>query len=119
MKKYNIVKKNREFNEIINTKKYYKNELYVIYLKHTLNSNYRFGISVGKKIGNAVCRNKLRRQLRYIIDNNKKYYQKNTDYIIMIRKTCIISDFSTLEKRFIDLFKIINMNQQKGEINEK
>ena len=42
-------------------------------------SNYkypRFGVAVGKKVGNAVIRNRLKRQTRMIITTNKKIFIK-------------------------------------------
>ena len=107
MKKINIVKKKYEFENIIKTGKSFKNKYYVVFYKDNNLDKYRFGISVGKKIGNAVCRNKYKRKIRNIIDANKKYYQKNKDYIIIIRKPCIGVDFNTLEKEFLKLIEYL------------
>ena len=63
MKKERIIRKGLEFTDIINNGKYVSNAFYSIYYinkKETLN---RFGISVPKKIGHAVVRNKIKRQL--------------------------------------------------------
>ena len=60
MKKYEIVKEHKEFEDILTNGSYRKNLYYVIYNK---DSNYnfpRFGIAVGKKLGNAVIRNKIK-----------------------------------------------------------
>ena len=76
---------------------------------------YRFGISVGKKIGNAVCRNKFKRQIRNIVDKNKKYYQNNMDYIIILRKASLEVEFDTLKRSFENLIAKIN----QGDKNEK
>ncbi len=105
MKKQNIVKTNREFQNILATGKYIKNKDFVIYYKNNNLSKIRFGISVGKKIGNAVTRNYYKRQLRNIIDNNKNIYSKSTDYIIIVRKSCLETNYQDLEKSFINLMK--------------
>lgn len=115
MKKYNKVKKSYEFNDILNFGKITKNRFFVIYYKNNNLDKYRFVISVGKKIGNAVCRNKYKRRIRNIVDKNKKYYQKNIDYIIILRKASLEVEFDTLEESFKNL--IIRINQ--GEKNEK
>lgn len=115
MKKINIVKENKIFNEIINTSKCYKNRNYVIYYKiNKNNKNYRFGISVGKKIGKAVIRNKLKRQIRNIIDNHKKFYDFNKDYIIIVRKNCLNLNFLEMNESFLEL-----INKIREEKNEK
>mgnify|MGYP003563466566 FL=1 len=72
MRKLYIVKKQYDFDRIIKTGKMRKNKSYVIYYEKNDLPYDRFGISVGKKIGNAVNRNKHKRKLRAIIDNYKK-----------------------------------------------
>ena len=116
MKKCNIVKKKYEFDSIIKQGQIIKNSYYVIYYMNNNLDLYRFGISVSKKLGNAVFRNRYKRKIRNIIDNNKKYYQNNMDYIIIMRNGCIDADFTTMEKMFISL---ISKQHNKGESNEK
>ncbi|NLA33775.1 MAG: ribonuclease P protein component [Tenericutes bacterium] len=105
MKKINIVKENRDFENIINSSNYKKNQFLILYFKRNNLNYYRFGISVGKKIGNAVIRNKLKRRIRNIIDKNRKEYSNNKDYIIMVRKSCLDLPFEKLEQAFLELIK--------------
>ena len=85
-----------------------KNNNYIIYYKDKESKYYRFGISVGKKISNrAVVRNKLKRQIKNIIDNNKNVYQNSKDYIIILKKSCLEETYSDLEKSFINIMKQI------------
>ncbi len=108
MKKVNIVKENRIFNNIIKLNRCVKDKNLVIYYKkNDNNANYRFGISVGKKIGCAVVRNNYKRKLRNIIDNHKKLYAKNLDYIIIVRKNCLNITFAEIEKSFVYLINKI------------
>lgn len=105
MKKHNIVKKNYDFERIISNRKFIKNKYFVLYFQENNLENYRFGISVGKKIGNAVIRNKYKRKLRVIIDDHKKLYQNNLDYIIILRRESLDLSFEQLNIEFEDLFK--------------
>ena len=68
-KKY-LIRKNLEFQEIIKSCKNKKSKLYVIYYRKNNNNYNRYGISVGKKVGNAVIRNKLKRQIKDILRKN-------------------------------------------------
>ena len=111
MDKVHTVKKSREFANIIHNGRYVKNNSYVIYYKDNELNSFRFGISVSKKLGNAVHRNKYKRQLRSIIDKYKKNYQKSTDYIIIIRDGFIKSDFTIKDKDYISLIDKININK--------
>ena len=117
MKKINIIKENKDFTEILNKRNVIKNRFYNIYYNDKKEVYYRFGLSVGKKISNkAVIRNKLKRRLKSIIDNNKNYYQKSKDYIIIMKEACLEASYEELEKGFQDIMSIIN---KKGEKNEK
>lgn len=112
MKKKNIVKENRDFSKIINNGKKCWNDVYSIYYDTNSYEEYRIGISVSKKIGNAVVRNKIKRQIRSIADKYKKIYQNGKDYIIIVRKNYINFKFSELETKYLEL---INKITHKGE----
>ena len=82
VRKLYIVKNQRDFDRIIKKGKFRKSKNYVIYYDDNDLAYDRFGISVGKKIGNAVHRNKHKRKLRSIIEKKKKMYVNSKDYII-------------------------------------
>ena len=103
MKKINIVKSNRDFNNIIKKNKAFKFKYYIIYVEKKDSSVYKFGFSVGKKIGNAVTRNKYKRKLRAIIDKCKKNYINSKDYIIILRKGALDKNFQELQEDYINL----------------
>ena len=103
MKKLYIVKYTRDFEKIMNNGKCLKNKSFVVYsLDNNLPYN-RYGISVSKKLGNAVFRNKYKRKIRSIIDNNKKDYINGKDYIIILRKGALEESFQELSKELISL----------------
>ena len=105
MKKKYIVKDSKDFEKIIKTGQCEKNKSFIIHYK-TNNLEYnRYGISVSKKLGNAVFRNKYKRKLRAIIDNYKKVYINNEDYIIILRKEAINQKYEILQDSF---FAIMN-----------
>ena len=108
MKKEEVVKNNREFDNIIKKGLYKKNNEFVIYYLDNEKDHDRFGISVSKKIGNAVTRNYYKRIIRNICDKNKNLYSKNKDYIIIMRKGLTLLDFSEADKSMKDLLKKIN-----------
>lgn len=117
MKKKEIVQKNSDFNKIIETGECKKNRYFVIYALPNKEKQTHYGISAGTKIGHAVTRNHLKRQVRNIIDHQKFFCPKGKDYIIIVRKSCLDVSFLELEKSFIHL--ISQFNDQKGERNEE
>ena len=108
MKKNEIVKNNREFDTIIKNGQFKKNDEFIIYYINNNKDFSRFGISVGKKIGNAVVRNYYKRIIRNICDMNKNLYSNRKDYIIIMRKGLSLIDFHKANESFVDLIKKIN-----------
>ena len=108
MKKEEVVKKNREFEHIISKGNFQKNGAFVIYYIDNDKKNNRFGISVSKKIGNAVTRNYYKRIIRNICDKSKNLYSNNKDYIIIMRKGLVTLNFEEAYQ---------SMNKKKKKIN--
>lgn len=106
MRKLYIVKNVREFEDIIKTGKVIKNSSFIIYFKENNLKYNRYGISVGKKLGNAVYRNKYKRKIRAIVDNSPKSNLKPRDYIIILRKSAKDKKYSELEKDFTTLINL-------------
>ena len=108
MKKEEVVKNTREFDYIIKNGNCKKNNEFVIYYIDNNKEIDRFGISVSKKIGNAVVRNYYKRIIRNICDKSKNLYSKRKDYIIIMRKGLTILDFNESCNSMNDLLKKIN-----------
>lgn len=115
MKKINIVKNSRDFDRIIKNNKPYIYKDYVIYLEKNTDSNYKFGISASKKLGNAVNRNKIKRQIRSIIGEND--YQNNFNCIIIVGRG--INEKSFQDRKTNLLTALSNLNIIKEKTNEK
>ena len=90
MKKINVLKENKDFKSLIQARKPFKYKGFVVYYNET-NDVYKFGISVSKKLGNAVVRNKIKRQVREIISKNN--YEKSFNCIIIIRRSYLENTF--------------------------
>ena len=104
-----MVKKSKDFQSIINYKHFYKNKYFVIYASKPDNTflKPKFGIAVGKALGDAVNRNLMKRRVRNIIDNNKILFPNNHNYIIMIKREANNASFSDLEKDLINTLRKI------------
>ena len=114
MNKLHTVKNSYDFDEIIQKNKAYKYKDYIIYVSRTTDV-YKFGISVGKKIGNAVTRNKYKRRLRSIIDKNK--YKNGFNCIIILGKGILNKTYKEMEDNLIFAFHQINIIKENE--NEK
>lgn len=111
MKKKYVVKHQYDFDKIIKQGTKRKNDIFILYIENNNLSYARYGISVGKKLGNAVYRNRKKRQIRSIIDNLEKDYIKNKDYIIILREKGKNLDYQNLNKKLKSL--IIERKDEK------
>ena len=68
-----------------------------------------------KKVCNAVKRNYLKRIVKNILDNHKNLYSKSKDYIIIIRKSCLLEKYSILEENLIYLIEKIEKEKKNEE----
>ena len=102
MKKKDTIKSQREFSNIIKNSEFFKTNEFTIYYKENNFNKKRFGIAVSSKLGNAVVRNRLKRQTREIINKLNYLFKNNQDYIIMIRKGSLSTSFSIRLKNLED-----------------
>ena len=112
MKKRNVLKNNYDFNRIINNNKPFKYKYLVVYKENIEQKNYHFGLSVGKKIGNAVIRNKYKRILRDII--TKMDYQNNFNCIIILSRGVLNNTYEEISNDIKYVFKKINILKEEN-----
>ncbi len=110
MKKIERVKSNILFNQIINEGTKVSNSMYSIFFVNKNDQTPLFGIAAPKKLGNAVTRNKVKRQTRALVDNNKLLFKNNRNYIIIVKEKFLTSSFIEKED---------NLQNLIGEANEK
>ena len=68
MKKQYRVKKSKDIEVILKNHRFSSSPYFTIYSKEQNETNhFRYAMSVGKKIGNAVVRNRLKRQIRAVV----------------------------------------------------
>ena len=108
MKKKNILSKNRDFQRIIENKKQYITNAIVLYYEKKQENNIQIGISISKKLGNAVFRNKHKREIKRILDayfKKTKTINLNYNLVLIIRKKFI--EF-TLQEKTKEIENILN-----------
>ena len=93
MKKAFRIRKNEEFSEIIGQKHSVANPFFVLYFRNRKQDRARVGISVSKKLGNAVERNLIKRQVREMAKALLDFEKYPKDLIIIVRKPYLGRDF--------------------------
>lgn len=106
MKVKNRVKRHEEFQDILRESKSEKSGFFTIYFQKSEIPFTRVGISVSKKNGNAVVRNKIKRQIRAMADEMVDY-QYPLNLIIVARNAYDINDFAKGKEQFGSLLQNI------------
>ncbi len=108
IKKAYRVKDTREFKAIMDRKKYYACPQFVIYVKEKKEENARVGISVGKKLGKAFCRNKIKRQVRSMIQTLYSF-EEDFDTIVIVRNKYLENSYEENFKYLQKLYKKVKL----------
>ncbi len=111
MRKKDIIKKSEDFTRIIKKKNGFSSSFFIIDTERNKEGKALFGITFVHNIGKAVIRNKLKRRIKAIIDNNKNSFEKGLNYIIIIKKEAINASYKELEK---DLLKLFSKTKEKN-----
>lgn len=114
MKKTFRIKKNAEFQEVFKKGKSVANRQFVVYcLRRSNQDNYRVGLSVSKKIGNAVKRNQIKRYLRQTFLEISSQLHKDVELIVIARKPAATMNFAEIKSSMIHVLKIAKVLEKK------
>lgn len=98
------LKKNEDFQKVIHDNKKISNQVFVLYFKKNSLDHARIGISTSKKLGCAVVRNRIRRQVR-VMAVSLINLQVNQDYILIVRKKYLEN---TYQKNMEELQRLLS-----------
>ena len=94
MRKSYRVKKEKEFQKVFVSGKSSANRNFVVYVLPKENQrHFRVGISVGKKVGNAVQRNAVKRKIRASLQELEEKLSPDVDFIIIARPSVALLSF--------------------------
>lgn len=117
MKKQYRVKKNQEIELILRERKCWANKYFSLYKRNNKEtSHFRYAISVGKRIGKAVVRNRYKRQITAIIDNLNIDLDNSIDVFVIAKPMVLELSFEEMKKQLEYLFKKQKLLQ--GEKND-
>ena len=116
MKKLYVVKHQQDFDRIIKLNNKKVSPYFIIYSEDNNKKYDCYGISVSKKIGNAVVRNKLKRQIKNIID--KKCYENSFNCIIILRKGILNKSFNEMSEELYSAFEILKLFKEERSEKE-
>ncbi|MFD1734947.1 ribonuclease P protein component [Bacillus salitolerans] len=107
MKKEYRIKKNDEFQNVFQKGTSFANRQFVVYsLEKPGQVHFRIGLSVGKKIGNAVTRNRVKRLIRQIIFELQERLPQTKDFIIIARKPTAEMEYHEIKSSLEHVLKV-------------
>lgn len=114
MKKQYRIKKERDISQVFKQGKSYANRHFIIYRLPKEQLHFRLGISVSKKLGNAVVRNKVKRYIREVFKQLEDDILNEYDIMVIARKGVEQYEFMSFKKSLRHALKIAKLlNHQK------
>lgn len=107
MNKHQRIKKNTDFQKVFKRGKSFANRQFVVYLLPNADiETYRVGLSVSKKLGNAVKRNQIKRYIRQSILEMNDEIKPHTDYVIIARNPASTMNFHEVKKSLTHVLRV-------------
>ena len=79
------------------------NHYLVLYARKNRLGINRVGVTVGKKLGHAVVRNRVRRRLREVYRLNEQMFTPGWDIVVVARGRCVEAEFGKLTNAYLSL----------------
>ncbi len=112
MRKAHRVKSEKDFQRVFHDGESKANRQFVIYtLPKENQKHYRVGISVGKKIGNAVVRNQVKRRIRHALMELEKEraFDHTLDFVVIARNPVNQMEYSEIKKSLLHVLTLSNV----------
>lgn len=111
MKKSYRVKREKDFNAIFKDGQNFANRRFVVYKLEKEQKHFRAGLSVSKKLGNAVVRNKIKRRIRHVLMAHG-FKLAALDFVVIARKGVEELTYQELEKNLLHVLKLAKIYQE-------
>lgn len=98
MRNWSSLKSDRNFDLVFKRGRFTKTENFILYhIPENSVDHVRIGICVGKSLGKAVIRNRLKRQIREAL-NELEPRENSSDIVIIARKRLLGNSFDTIRR---------------------
>ena len=104
-KQYRLAKR-KDFGKVYKLGRSAANRQFVVYsLANPQTETMRVGVSVSKKLGGAVVRNRLRRRVKEIVRLNAHRIVPGYDLVVIVRKPVLDQSYAEMENSLKHVFK--------------
>lgn len=116
MQKQNRLALRRDFAKVYRFGKSVANHQFVVYqTARNDDGPLRVGISISKKVGKAVMRNRIRRKMKEIIRLCKDDLKQSRDIVLIVRKPVADMDYHQIQKSLYHVFRKAELFDQNNK----
>ena len=90
------------------------NALLVLYARRNRLGVNRIGVTVSKKLGKAVVRNRVRRRLREVYRLHESRFLPGWDIVVVARGRAVEAGFSDLTRSYLSLARKLGILREEG-----
>lgn len=110
MKKTYRVKRDKDFKAIFEMGHHAANRKFVVYQLDCQLPHFRVGLSVSKRLGNAVVRTGIKRRIRHVLQAHASHLCP-VDFVVIARKGVEDLSYNELEKNLLHILKLTGVYQ--------
>lgn len=105
MKKSLRLTKNLEYKRVYRSGRRWSSPFFTMYIKKNHLGHSRLGVSVSKKVGKSVVRNKVKRRVKEAFRKNIGNISKGNDIVISAKPPVVNLNFDRIEQELKSLFR--------------
>jgi len=95
-----------DFSRVYRHGRSFANHQFVVYwFRKKEVEQFRVGISVSKKVGNAVVRNRMRRMVKEIVRHHDAELIEHIDLVFIVRKGAITMPYKDMERSVLHVLR--------------
>ncbi|WP_104722141.1 ribonuclease P protein component [Helicobacter mesocricetorum] len=102
-----------EFENVYKSQKRWHNPYFILFFKENIHPQKRIGFCVSKKVGNAVCRNSIKRRFRNIYKESIPKL-KNGDMILLAKNGADKISYQTLKNNYNYALSRLHLMEKSG-----
>ena len=110
------IRKSRDFKQVYNRRRSMANRLLVLYIRENGLPESRLGISISRKVGCAVLRNRLKRIIKEHVRLRQAEIAFGYDLVIVVRKAAVLPKDKAFKQIGQALFNLLDRQGLMGVV---
>lgn len=108
-----------DFSRVYKTGRSFANSQFVVYWSRNSGTEcFRAGVSVSRKLGGAVVRNRMRRVVKELIRLNQEKIADRTDFIIIVRRPALEMKTQALERSLLHVLRKAGLLKDRKPVHK-